>query len=1041
MKNPKKRETKNRDEMMCPRCQREGLEKHPGYADEYEGIYEIIKATRCPNEDCPFHKEVPEEKVKMQMPDRNISDVIKRTIDIDTGARDIATYIIVLFVVVLMFWTLGIGPFGSETSNSQSDGSVVGPTTDTSISGQVEPLNGDFPQVQLYQDGRLIDQTMPNEKGEYTIDAGNIQQGEYMLYTNYEGINYNPPGELINITQNSPKNITKDIKQNPRPLNVNIDQSASRSEFSINYSNPNNIQPVDLRINNIMGDEVERERRLSTVREDQNVILPVFPTAQQYRVNADITEESFSDTKTYTGKPESFQIFGNAPAEDIKIELTNESAADKITRSFNVPSTGTTETISVASEQTLGPVEVTIKNGGSEQPRQATGEWNGQDNVTITTGNKDFTQATLQLIPKTIENSNRIESSITGTEIGHQFAGNSPITDAKIEFTGGGDVQSSLEESENISVDAQDRTMKVVKKLIEANSDGIYTMEIKPVVERNDDLVSTFYRINGDKTFVSENDSIRLSLSDGDVVEVGIKAELDTEVSNQEPPNFASDLNPNLDIVDFSFSNSNPNPGEVVDFEITVENTGSSQVTDTIQVYRNNNLFNDKTVSISPGEQKTLGIRDFGSTSVSENKGTEVWFVNNFGPYLLPVGVENPEFGKGSLQANLFDIGSEGEVKVDTDKDGEFDCKVKATGGICRIDEISSGFNSIPIEEIGVSGTNYVLEYTSKKKPSDVKVDVGENGITEFSQNVLQNTESTSVQLPPEEVKIDIETSNNVPLTYGLSWDSDSVVNQPVVIVDDKTVISNTGKFIDDKTFEIGELSQGDHVLRFRSQSGGYDAEVSWSEDKEQAFPRAIINNQVACKSSDFADNTTCYVGDEIDTRQGINSIRFDKTSKQIFDFRVSHTARAVADNIEISVDGQTSEIFSRPTVEADSWEQISNTNDFTRGDNSVSIDVEEQNNIVPDVEVSLVYLLETKTVEQLKLEVINGNGNNTKNLNIAESNDQILTNTNITIDKQDLSLGENIIRFKPTPIDGIFSLKGDIVINQQENIEFRTLD
>lgn len=1033
MKNPKNRETTDREEMMCPRCQTEGLVENPAYVDEYNGRIEVVKATRCPNEECPYHRGLPEEKVEMQMPESNLIGTISEIFGADP--KDLATFAVAIIIMLGMAWSYGIGPFGTETTTTAPQ-----TTVETAIEGSVPQYQGSYPEVILYQDNETVESVSSNN-GTYNFGLKNATTGVYDIFLNYSGVSYNPPGKTVQIQEGEQQgNITANFDERPRPVNVSFDQSSSRSEFLLNHSNPKNIRSFDMSISPIKGETVERERELNTER-DQNVLLPVFPSSQEYEIDAPYTVEEFATTETYRGQPESYEVFGNSPAEQIKIELPNGTEADSIVRTVDVPPSGTQETISIASEETLGPVEVTMSNGTSSDREQTSGLWEGQDNATIKTGTDEFVQGTLQIEPEPIETDQRIEGTISGTEIGHEFKGNVPIEDAKIEFIGG-DIKASLAGTADISLDAQDGTTEEkVKELTSVDSDGSYRLEWNPSITGSQ-YADTYYQIgDGQKQSINSKGERTLSLEEGQTVKIGGRAELETMVPDQDQPRSAQSLNPDIEVVDVSFSKENPSPGEKMQVQVTIENTGPTEVSDTVQLFQNHELFSDEQVSVSPGEQQTLGLFEFGEPTASSSTGVEVWYVNGRGPYLLNVGINERSYAVGNLEADLYNVGTEGEVLVDTNSTGNFDCEVDASGGICEFDQLEPGLNSIPVEEVGVSGTSYVIEYTSQENPRGIKVDVLEDGLVDLEvPGVLTEAESESIELSPNESVLGFESENQIPFSYGLTWQSDAVIDEPVVDIDGDVAVADQGTFVKDKTFQVGSLSQGEHTFRFRSQTGGYTAKIEWREEEEQSYPRAIIDNQVACEPPQFANNLTCIAKDGVGYQPGTHSVEFDQAPSEIFNFKVEQKAVAVATNVIVEVDGKTSETFTRSSLEPEPWEQVSSTSDLNRGENIVSVNVEEENNIVPKVNLDYNYLLDTATVEQLDINVINRKTGETNTITLPEERNSLLQNTTVTIKEEWLSDGENIVRFEPQPVDGIFEIGGEMVINENDQFEFRTL-
>lgn len=1026
MKNPRNREAEDRSEMMCPRCQTEGLEESP-YADEYDNeAASLLKATRCPNEDCELHAGVPREKIEMQMPDQGLMDIFNTPGDIST--KDALIIVAVIGVGILMAASYGIGPFGSPETQTPS-------SVETNIQGSVFSFQDEQPEVLLYQGSSQINGVKATN-GTYNINAADLETGSYTIYLNYSG-QVNPPGKKVRIEDEGNK--TVDFTSLPDPVDVNLDQNAGRSEFIVNYTNPTNIKPLNLNISPIEGESVERSRQLNQERE-QNILMPVLPASQEYRLDAPYTYETFNTTGSYRGRPRTYEIRGNADAERIRISLPEETAAEAITESVNVPESGITREISVASQQTIGPAQIEISNGTSSKIEQTSGVWDNDDNITVQTGADEFVQGTLQIEPRPITTEQRIEGSITGTEINHEFKGNQPVEDAEIEFVGG-DTEASLRGDANLNVNARNGSTGVVtEQVTNVDENGSYSLEWNPEFTQNQNLVDLFYKVNDNKVNVENEGSQTLSLSEGDEVVVGGEAELDTMVDDTNPPSFASSLNSDLEVTNFEFSDDNPGTDQRISVSVTIENTAPQEITDTVELYQNKERVSDERLTLAGGEEKTLGVFEFGEPVTSENAGLEVWRINKREPIYLKVGINERNYGEGNIQAELYDVGTGGSVLVDTNGDGDTNCEASADGGVCEFETFESGENTISVQEDGIEGTSYVIEYTSQDNPRGVEMDVGQDGLVDLSvPGVLEGTVSETIELPPGEAVIGVETDNQIPISYGLSWQSGAVINNPVVYVDGDVAVSDQGSFVANRTFDVGQLSQGTHNIRFESQSGGYEAEIKWREEESKAFPEAIIDNTRACEAQEFANNLTC-VETDVGVSPGQHSLEFQQTSNEVFNYKVEQDARAVASNVQVNVNGQSSESFARPNLDPEPWETVSTTSDFIRGENNVNVTVEEENGLVPEVDLRLRYLLDSATVENIDITVVNSNGTeNTINLPRTENQQQI-QRTTVNLDKSWFTTGNNTVRLEPEPVDGVFEISGGLRIHSKEDFRFRTL-
>lgn len=1033
MKNPKKRETTNRDEMMCTRCSTEGLKENPAYIDEYDGRSALLKATRCPNEECPYHRGVPEDKVEMQMPESSILDVFNTPSNL--SATDILTGVAIVSVLIFMAFSYGIGPFGTDTVSENPD--LIGQENPITVSGSVPTSGQGNPEVLLYSDGEQYSQTTATD-GQYTFEFNNISTGEYNVYLDYSDTK-SPAGKSIEVTQDA-QNYSVNFDRIGETVDINLNQSIGRSEILLNYSNPTNIDDITLDLSPFNTEQIERSRELST-RRTENVILPVFPQSQEYRINAPYTTEQFTETKTYRSQPQDYTVNGNVDAENITISLTEREEAQNITRTFNIPDSGAKRDIEVTSESTLGPVAITLRDGTSAQTEQVSGTWDGQNNITIQTGADQFVSGNLQVSPSTIESNKEITGSITGSQIQHNFDGNIPISDATIQFEGG-ELQASTRGEASISADASQGSTGIInEEIFTANSAGSYRLEWSTSTQQNEDLVNYAYEINNQRFDISGSSQQTLDLSQGDTVRLVTEAEMNTLVENdQNPPEFVSQLNDNLEITDVKFSKNNPDPSEILSVSVTVENTGIQEVSDTIKLYQNGNVVGDQRITLSAGESTELGVFEFGEPTASDKSGVGVWYVNDRGPYLLNVGINERQYGVGSSEATLYDVGSAGTVSVDTDNDGEVDCEVGASTGECQFGTLRAGENDIAVSEDGVTGTSYTIQYTAKENPRGVRVDVGDDGITDLQYDgILRSSESVPVELSPNSENISITVENGIPLDYGLNWESSSVIDNPVVNVGGSNLISNTGTFVESRTFYIDSLSEGTHTLRFSSASGGYSADIEWSPRENQSYPSAIIDGQRVCEPPQFASDLNCTVSNT-GLSPGEHTLQFQQPASQVFNYQISQNARAVATSVDLSINNERVKTFSIPSPEIRPWDYVESTSDFVRGENRVDIDVQEENGITPDANVKLRYVLNSRSVEGLDIIVQDSNGNE-KEVQIPQSSlqgTQLVSDATVTIDSSDLSAGENRIQFRPTA--GVFELDGRIRINEDDKIEFRTL-
>lgn len=1012
--------------MMCPRCEHEGLEENPAYADEYTGRSALLKSTRCPNEDCKYNYGVPKDEIEVQLPKKGRFDGVKEIIPSDLTAGSVIRILILfagLALVVVQFGLIPFGPSDTPTANVVSDvsGNITGDNISelSNLSIQLNHINDtEYKTVQ------------PINNTDFEFE--DVDSGEYLLYLNSPDLNINPDGQRLNVTDSDISNLTIDVTDSE---SYNFNQTVGNALINIDYSNPHNVDDIDLTLSPIQGDNIRREHTIESGT-TRTILMPIRPQSEQIRVDSQETKEEQIINLQYINGEERYDIYGNMDAESLDITLTDDSSSEVQSRTIEVPEGGTTDTISVLSNETIGPVTLTLRDGTSQERQQLTGDWAGEENVTFFSGVNEITTANLQLNPEPQIESDIITGSITSSLIQPNFRGNMPIDDAVIKFEGG---DADAEEVGSVDIDANAETGstgELVEELITIDETGTYRLNWDASISENSELVNFAYIINGDVTEIPEgSDGEGLSLSSGDVVEIMVEAERETVSNDESSPHFGS-LDDNIVISDVYFSDENPNTGDTIEKFATLENTASREITDELIFYLNGEEVASRSYTIPGNSQKEIGgVQELGTTAISE-EGTNVWFINDRGPFFLEVGNSEPVYGVGNISSTIQDLSAEGEVHVDTTDNGETDCVALANGGECLFEshEFNPNVNEdILLEEFGVSNTEYVIEYTSQTNPEDVTVDMRENNIDDYVHDgVLTRSDSTVVELVPGNMSMAINSRNSVPLTYSLTWDAESVIDNPVIYVNNEEKISNLESFQEPQSFEIDPLPEGDNTFEFLSSSGGYTVDIEWIEDEGQSYPVTLINNNPVCESGGaYANNLTCTVT-STGLSPGEHAIDFESVSDS-FNYQLTYYSRAISSSVDVDVNDETQQ-FTRPSAEPEEWQDVSSTSLLTRGENNVSVSVPEANNMSPNSTATIQYSINTGDVENPELIVTNGNDEtNTVEIPSSALNSNLLTEeVDITIPEEWLTTNDNQIEIRTE--DGVFEISGEIRV-RGENI------
>ena len=1021
MLQPSQRETTNRDEMICPRCDTEGLEENPAYRGEYKGRSALLKSTRCPNEECDYHYGLPKDEVQKQMPEGR-GNILSNLIPTDIEPMQAVKFAFIFLGLLTLGFQLGLIPFGSDTTSNQNSvlSNIDGQVIDVDEISDVSNLTVNLRNNQ----GETVDTTSTDSDGSFSFN--NIDEGEYIVYVSDSSLGLNPPGENIDLTSDT-ENVEIDLVESETQV---IDQMVDNATISLDYTNPENIQDINLQLIPIEGDNVERTQEIESGVEE-TILTPIAPRSEQIRVNAPVTTEEKTLNRLYEGEEEEFNIDGNMQPEDFSIGLTNQTDSEINSETINVPSSGTTEDIFVSGNETVGSAILTLRDGTAQERNQEIGSWQGEDEISFYTGVDSYTSASLSIEPIISESTNNITGQINSDSITYDFNGNKPIEDAEIEFKGGDSSVSSIG-SEDIDISAENGTTDEESiEIAEVSDSGNYRLDFELGSIENEELVNFYYEINGEQTQIEDDVSEVYSLDSGDIITIVYQAERETTVRNDgDAPLSADSLHDNLVVNDVRFSDEEPEVGDNISPYITIENTGNSDITDDISVFYDGNEEASTTETIPSGEEIEIGgINTFGSINLNE-EGTSVWYTNQQGPFFLDIGDSEPVFGEGSLTSDVVDLSSQGEINIDTTGDGELDCTAVADSDSCSFGTLDPTGTEFAVEQNSVDNTNYEISYTERNAPRDITVDIGDDNITDLSYDgILNESESINNQVEigsgNETVKFD--SGNNVGFEYAFSWDSDSVLDNPVVDVNGETVVRDEDSFQEEKEFDIGILEEGDNEFRFRSSSGGYTADIEWVEDEGQSYPSVLLNNREVCNTADFANNLTCSVDVEDENiEQGTNTIDFTETSQSTINYQLNYVGRASAGHVDIDVNDDTMQ-FDRPSTTPREWEDVSSTSMLDRGENEVYIESPEQNNIRPESITEFSYSIDTGSVENPEIIVENSDGESyTVDIpdESIESN-QLSEETEVTIPSDWLTLSENTVIISTD--DGVFEIYGEI--------------
>lgn len=996
MRQPAERSTLNRDEMMCTECLEEGLEEHPGYIDEYGGKTALRKATRCPNEDCDNHYRMNVEEVEMQMPDGRLAGL-----NVDIPIQDIGIAVLVLAAGAYFALSAGIIPTGSDTTTAST------PTTELTGTIDAAETSG---QVVVETDGetlRTVDTTA--NSGEFTVS--DIEPGSYNIYFDPDGTETAAtPPTAVELTDSGVAvdssetvkgdgNTVRFVPQDTRRLSIN--QTFKSASYQLDYDNGANAQPgVEATLYPIKSGSKVRQKSLSTTdTEPTPVLLPTIVSSQEVRVESPVTTVEKTINSRHDGAPQEFRAYGNLNPASLDITLENSSKSPIQTKQVRVDGTQTAQ-IQVQSQQTIGAVDVTFSRGTATKQQTASGKWT-DGTISVDTPSEGFVDATIIVEPQRSTSRIQETGTIQDGEVKATIDGNSPATNAYLNFTGGS-ATNTIVATQTASVNASDGTDQAEQTLVEnLDSKGDFQLQLTPTVSQNEDNTEFAYLLNGRKTTTPIETTERLQLSAGDTLKIQATAEGDFLGPIESP--YGGDQSP-LDITSVTAQQSG-SPSDI-SVSATITNPTSSRQTKQLELYVDGDRVIGQSTTLEADETRQVSVA---STSLSGD-GTHTIHVSDGPVETYKLGTQSAQYGEGRIDATLERVGNSGTVDVDTTGDGSFDCTVPARGGACSLGELNTGPVSYTVREKAVSQTGYTLIYDQTVNPKNVSIDVGNDGTIEIQRSgTLSAPVTQSVELAPGKTEIGIQNSNNVPLNYTLAWESQAAINNPSVYIDGEPALTKTGVFAGPDTRSTKQLNQGDHEFRFDTNKGAYTATIKWREQGEASYPSVQINGADVCRPTDFSNNLTCRLSDT-QLQPGSHTIDFTG-GKSAFNYQLSQQARAVAKTVRFSLNGDQAR-FPRPTPAPESWSQQQQTRGLTVGKNTVSLDANSINGIQPEATATLLYEYDVSRSENPQVVVTDSTGvTNTKQIpDSSVVNGRLVEPTSITLPPDWFTTGVNDI-------------------------------
>lgn len=1009
MKDPSSVRTDSRDEMICPKCYTEGLEEYRAFAGDYSGEKaKILKATRCPNTECDFHKGVPQEVIERQYEEKSL---ISRVTSIGSGDESVSIGSLIIYgvlgisLIMMIASAVGVDVMGLLGSGGQGDisGYVLGPDGEEVSNATVELVSGEA-QVTTDADGKYVLSNV--SYGVHTVRAYSSENNSSIGAVDQQ---VRLSGSGVEVANRSP---AASFENGSLGLQLVTVQPASDSatlgdgnSLSYNFVSPRNLgDGIEVQVSPL--EDTETTSEASVGMDSTTVSIPEGDLqSAEVSVTGESTLQTFSDSYRYTGGEKSVQIYGNQKPDSVVVELPSEANTQPFSERQSVAD-GESVSIDVSGDGTVGEVLLTLSGGQSSDPSVSSGVYRGTNpSISIDSESAPST-ATLTVTGEVTTENVTDTGSLSGESLTTDVEGSIAAQDATIIFTGGQPENSSVD-SQTISASGKDGDESRQYALIQDADNATYRLDIDHTISQNSNLVVAGYSVDGQRTTLSSGtESVEIDTDGGETIAIFITAE------QEEIPESSYSHSGRFEIVNTEVSDTSIQPGGEIGIRATIENPSSQARGETIPVFKDGEQVSSKRVEIGAGGTKTV---TFSRVQFNSN-GVHTIEVSDGDPVQISVGDTSLEYGVGEISGDLVRIGDAGEVAFDTTGDGTFDCRVSAEGGTCDIGRMSANTNSFAFSQQGVTNTQYELRYTSQYGASGIEVDMNEDGQTDLSvPGVLGDGETVSERVTLDSgtntFSFSVENGGDVP--YEIAHTEADSVSRPTVSVNGRTIVNEDDTFKGERTYEVGSLRGGENTFTFRSASGdSYMAEIEWSEASSDTTPELYVDGDLACSKSELADGSCEIPQRLLDT----GSVMFSFTDgADEFEYSVEQTARAVPTEVDVVVNNDTKSVSREEAVTVSddgTWTAKRSISGVDVGENSVVLETQNVNGVEPNASGTVQYTYEIPQAQNPQLVVTNDD--TTKNYSIQESaldaNGYLTTSSTVVVPASEIVAGETTL-------------------------------
>lgn len=1043
-RNPNDIETTKREEMMCPECWTRGLIEHPGYSSEYNNQQaKVVKATRCPNEDCRYHSRIPPSEIEQQYKEPSLLKLLIQGIfgsdsgdeedkrkDVKEEDKPLVTKkgaFIGIIVLGMLAYGFLLNPSGGGFEVSDIEGEVTG------IEGQ-QPLSDIY--VRELRTGSDYNTT---EDGLFGIEVAN--QDSVIEFVPEEESIYEPhafefsyqedsiqlQGVDDEVIDSGGENLSFKL---PLEASKNYTRFATEGTLSINSLHPETLEEdieVDIRPRS---GTITQQRNIEKGSNTVTVSGDLISSSGEIDIGTTTETVTIDGTASEESPVSNIDTLGNLDPINAELEVDGiVTTTDSVEQRVNHRGTITEE----FSEENPINLAVTLTGISDRDTRERFGTMS-RDSPLVLNIDSESSPSTFSLSITGNTDSENVseEGVIEDNTVRENLGGNIQPENVSIDFKGGLTPEATVGTT-SIREDAELGDSDSQRQVFEADQNSIYRIEIENE-GGPDSLWSAGYSINNDrKTVTNDTEIIDLELESGDSVHAWANAEIEDTQAREKDFTLPERYPLELESVNVP---TEVDRGESFDLEATLRNSDSSIYRVEVYGFTDGTQYTEEEFEFQPEQTKTVNL---GEVSFS-TEGIHTVSVNEGEQININVGDSELIYGEGEVSITAERMSTTGgTVRMDTTGNGEIDCVVQATDECSISDDIvQTGTNTFQAIVEDADDVSYSLDYTLKEGARDIEIDMNNDGNPDLVHDgILRDGSTVSETVELEEGNYQITPSESgKELNYEAQWDRIGAVNQPEVILNGEKVIETEENYRGSRTFSIPDVPVGENELEFRMDNEELLVELEWDREGVDAYPNVYSDAQVACLNQELAIEDSCEISNLF---QDTDSLEFRGLDQDI-EYTLTYTAQAIPQNVELQINEEEEQTYSSRTVDIETWNQQIRTDGLEEGRNIIQLNADDVNGISPELNGEIIYESEAILPRDTEINITTSQGNTVLEQEIpseyTNEENELLDPYTLEIPRENLEPGNTNVKIK-TSNQGVIEIETEFEATTFTNIDY----